>query len=214
MHPLPHLGTPGLPGTDPPPGVHTRAAGFSLEHLMTGKEVRQRLRAALEGVDGSTSAVEKLVFELMDRLHNAEARLEGAQRELALVRQRTAQAEAEAGDWKTAVESWKAKAEGAMAEKQRLRLGLEAETAMPSVSLAAVRAGFKDFCQNYPTEDLDSLNRSLRRRIAAVLGDVEDSLRGVSDAHLQVLLHLGFSEFRLCRSLTGYADQYQFRVDP
>jgi hypothetical protein len=180
---------------------------------MNGRELRERIDAALSGLEGNTEPARRFLFDLAELAKGAEARRTAAEKERDAARGEAAKQRDRAERLKVEAESLRQRLTQATAD----RAALEGEVTRLSVgppppSLSGAVRGLAEYCEKFsdPAEAKaklremdDRLRRAVLRPLAAKEPHVREMINALSPDMLHLLLHCGFSEIDFVRIMDG-----------
>jgi hypothetical protein len=220
-------------------GVPGPAALFKrIQKMSETSDLRDRIDAALAGLEGDTKPARKLLFDLAERSRAASGRLQDVQAEMAASSAVAAKERSRADALAAEAAALRQRIEGAELARRRAEEGmdrlqgeLDRLKAKPSFSMEAITRGLREWQKGgrkfkSDEEDLKSWKEALRGIVGAkvtgpgrvdVPGDMAEALRivrGLTDLEVRSLCHLGFSELALIQSLCGDFRTRTFEVGP
>jgi hypothetical protein len=178
---------------------------------MTSKDLRTQVRQALEGVDGDTRPVQRMVYDLADRLRAAEERLSEVRGELTAQKAVAARERAAAEELQVVVDGLRQGTHNAELARQRLEAELH-RLRHPEVDVAAAWENYQRLLPKWIPARLAAADNLLRNYLGHLFTRDPGTFAGASDAEIRTILHAGFSEYQMLSTLSGRGNYFIFQL--
>jgi chromosome segregation ATPase len=174
------------------------------------KDLRQTFDEATHNLDGDTTPVRRLVFDLHGQLRTAHAKAEEANREAQALRERLAVLQGVADGLSAAVDSQKQRMDGLGQATHRAETKCrQAEEAAAAalkkepVPVGLVLERIELLRSQWTPSALALIEARARRRLENALDLEPGRFDGLSDVEVRCLIHAGFNEYQMLMILLG-----------
>jgi hypothetical protein len=180
--------------------------------IMNAKELRQQVSEALEGLEGDTGPVRKLIFDLAHQMGDVKRRLGEVEVELSRAKVQAAADRARGEGLGVEVQSLRQRLEGLEGNLARAEQALAEAKRPKTISRAAVLAGIARLRPRMTAEFAAGMDAISRRTMERALGLEPGALDYLTDTEVRGLFHLGFDEYCWLLSMTGDMNRYPITV--